>query len=269
MHLFIKNLLIFLLVPLLVILHISILIIYDDSNGDFEEIRNNYKYTLYFIIVISSLGFMLTLYYLIRNMHFKIAAKLEEKEPIFQWNYEKQYWGKIKSKELKKNVLLYLLKISLIWIPIVSLLFYIKTEEPMVSFILSSLILVFTIPIIPFTLWKFIKNIRNQFFQKKYEVKIFKLGLTINEVYYPYRYYINSDNNLILFDIEETSNCFKFISKKTFYMPPTPEGGDSGSLITRTLNIFIPVPKCMDVSLDMIKKQVGVRNQTKHLSSKT
>ncbi|MEN7550423.1 hypothetical protein AAG747_21065 [Rapidithrix thailandica] len=255
-----------LFVALLMMFFVSFGIEYLPSN-DFDKIRKKYGIELHLAMVISSLSAMFFIYFNLRFRVNKSRARLYETEPIFHWNYETRYWQSFKTKEFQKKGLLYFLKILLIWVPIGSFLFFLYKEvEPMVSIVLLLLILILTIPMIPFTLGKFIHQLKNQLFQNKYEVKIYKNGLTINEAYYPYNHYLNSNNNLRLVDIEKlnlyNTSCLKFVVKKAFYSPASPDGGGFGSVIKRTAHIFIPIPKNQDIDLSKIKNHVNLKNQT-------
>lgn len=263
LHPIVQVLLTLLFVSFLMIFLISFIMTYF-PNGDFDEINTKYKLELQLTMVISSLGSMFFIYSNLRYRVKKNAAELNETTPIIHWNYEKLYWRKFKTKEYQKKGLLYLLKIALIWMPIGFFVFFLfKVTNPMVSIILVALILIFTIPMIPFTLGRFFNDLKNQLFQKKYEIKIYKNGLTVNEIYYPYNHWIDNENNLRLIDVQElnlyNTRCLKFIAKKVFYSPPTPDGGDSGSVIRRTVNTFIPIPKNQDIDLHKIKKELKIK----------
>ncbi|WP_324027837.1 hypothetical protein QSV08_07790 [Maribacter sp. BPC-D8] len=262
LHPILQVLIILLFVSLLMLFFISFAIIYF-SNGDFNEIKNNYKLELQLTMVFSCLASMFIIY---SNLNYRVKknkASLNEVNPIIHWKYKTPYWKKFKKKEYQKKGLFYLLKISLIWIPISATLFFISKTESMLSIILILLILILIIPMIPFTLGKFISELKNQVFEKTYEVKVYKQGLTINEIYYPFNQYQDIDNGIRLVKIEKlnlySTNCLSFKVEKRFYSPPTSDGGDSGSIINRNVDINIPIPKNQDIDLDKIKKQLKIK----------
>ena len=250
-----------LLVSLLTLFLISFGITYI-PNGDFNEFKDEYRLELHLAITLSFLAFMLIIYSILNYNAKKNRARLNESIPIIHWKYENSYWENFKGKEYKKKGLFYLLRILSIWAPITIVLFFIFKTEPLVSIILILLISIFTIPMIPFTLGKFISELRINKFQKKYEVKIYKNGLTINETYHPFNNYLNRDNGLRLVNIEKlnlySTNCLRFQIVKRFYSSPTPSGGDFGSVINRNINIHIPIPKNQDIDLDEIKKKIKI-----------
>lgn len=246
-----------LLVSSLVTMLFAVIIIGDKSGGDFAYVRNNYYIELYFVVIICALCSMCILYSMIRSMRNKNASKLHEKTPICYWTYKKNYWEGIKAKELKKEVLLHLVKLLLIWIPIGFILSFIWFEEQMVSIIIMLYIMVFTVPIIPFTTGELMRKVNNQFYQEKYEVKIFMCGLTINKMFYPYRSYRNV--TIILEDIEEINGSWKFKAEKRFYSRDS-EGSDSGTEIRRAVSICIPIPQNEHISIDVIKEQLEIND---------
>lgn len=232
------------------------------SNGDFDEILEKYELGLKLTLVISSLAFMLIFYSMLNRDSRKKRIELTEKAPIVRWSYSELYWRSFKDKEFLKRGLLYAVKLLLIWLPVVVFLLVIYNAEPAVAAIVSICTFVFTVPIIPFTLGKFLGEMKNQLFHDEFEVNIYKNGLTINGVYYPYNYYNSSDDNIKLVKIEKLSlysaDCIKFTARKQFYSPPTLDGGDSGSMMTRTKSILIPIPKNGENDLRTIKKQIGL-----------
>jgi len=265
LHPILQVLLTLLFVSFLVISLISFGIIYFPE-GDFDEIINKYKLELQFVFIISSLSSMSFIYYSLRYRVRRRILKLKENSPIVHWSYERLYWENFKTKEYQKKAIIYGLKILSIWLPIGVFLYLLnRLAPPMVSDILIFLILILTIPIIPFTLGSFISDVKNQLFQVNYVVNIYEKGLTINDVYYPYNQHANSDCNLRLHDIEKlvlyNTNCLKFILIKMFYSPPTHDGGDSGSVIRRKINILIPIPENQDVDLNILKKQLNVKTR--------
>lgn len=249
--------LILLLVSSLVIMSFAGIIIGDKSGGDFDYIRNNYYIELNFAVIICALCSMCILYFMFRNMRNKNAAKLHEDTPIYYWTYNKYYWEGIKAKEIKKEVLLHLAKLLLIWIPIGFFLYFIWFEEQIVSIILMFYIIVFTIPIIPFTTGEFIRRVTSQFFQDKYEVRIFMRGLTINNMYYPYR--SNGNVKIILENIEEINGSWKFKAEKRFYSYVSGDG-DSGTKIRRAISICVPIPYREHISIDVLKEQLEIND---------
>ncbi|MEN7548769.1 hypothetical protein AAG747_12685 [Rapidithrix thailandica] len=227
-------------------------------SNDFNTFRTKYEVALHLVMALSAVSVMLFIYFNLRNRANKNRARRYENTPLFHWHYETLYWQSFKAKEFKKKGFFYFLKILLIWVPIGSFLFFLyKVADPMLSIILALFILILTIPILPFTLGTFIHELKNQLFQNKYEVKIYKNGLSINEAYYPYNHYINSNHNLRLLEVEKLNlygtSCLKFVIKKTFYSSPSPDGGDFGSVMKRTSHLFIPIPKNQAIDINNIK----------------
>lgn len=228
------------------------------ESDDFVEIQNQYEFELILTMAVSSLASMYILYFFPINMKKYNAAELVETVPIVQWNYDKLYWKNFKRKELQKKGFLYCLKILLILIPVVIVLCFIYQSEPMVSIMLLPIILICIIPMIPFTVGRFYNEVRNQLFQNQYEVKIFKQGLSINEVYYPYNQFLSRNDRFRLINIEKKNvysiDCLKFSICKWFY-----SGDDSVSELSRKTSILIPFPKKQDVDLVKLKKELMIK----------
>ncbi len=243
-----------LLPSFLFFLTFSIIIITDGTGGDFEEIRNNYKAGLLATILISSLGSILILYYLIKGV--QNTPELTESDPIISWSYEKSYWERIKIIEIRKKVLLYLFKTLSIWIPVSAFIIFLLDEvNGVLSTILTLYALIFTLPAIPFTLGKFIKEINCQFFKNRYDVKIYTRGLTINDVYFPF--------TTTLLAIKQVNGCLKFTIEKQFRsMNPGVAGGAVPSLTIRSSYIYIPIPEHESVNLNRIKKQLKINRSS-------
>jgi len=177
--------LILLLVTFLVLMQFCIMILSDNLTGDFYKIRNSYSSELLITTVISISCSILILYHLIKSYH--PPAKLTEPTALLSWQYSKEYWEKIKKENLTSISLLELRK-ELLSCALVGALAYLLLiiENKTLSISLLSLLIVFSVPVIPFTLGRYIKEKTCQFFKGSYHVKIYRRGLTINDVYFPF-----------------------------------------------------------------------------------
>lgn len=247
---------------LLMMTFVSFVILFFPEN-DFMEFRTRYKLGLQIAVFA---GFFGSIYIIYSNLKYRVTkntALLHSTKPLVQWNYKKLYWEKFKRKEYQKKAKKYFLKISIIWTAIGGFVYLLYRIAPIeVSTLLVLFILIFTIPLVPFTIGQFIREIKNQLFQENYEVKIYINGLTINRVYKPFNHYLDNDTNLKLMNVEKinlyNTDCLKFIVKKQFYSPPSGDGGDFGSVIRREINILVPIPENQEMDLTKLKNQLEI-----------
>lgn len=224
--------------------------------------EKKYEPGLKLLLVIVPLASMSVFYYILKRSHRKSIITLAETSPFVQWSYSEFYWRNFKDKEFREKGLVYVVKLLLNWCPIVALLLVVAAAEPVVAIIVSIYLLIYTVPLIPFTLGEFLREMKNQLFQDEFDVKIYKNGLTINDVYCLYNHCYSKGNNVKLVKIEKLSlystDCIKFTARKQFYSSPTLDGGDSGSLINRSTNKLIPIPKNCEKDMITIQKQLGL-----------
>lgn len=237
-----------------------------DSGGPFDDIRRNYEPALILAVVGSSVVCIVVLYLLI-NSKLKQPRLDTEAVPIVRWSYRKYYWRNFKIKEFRQRGFRYTLKLLLIWTPIISSLFGIYMAEPLVGITISLWAVIISVPLIPVTIGRFIGELENQVFQESFEVAIYKNGLTINGMYYPFHHYQDSDTNTRLVSIKQqniyATDCLAFTVCKQFYSPPTADGGDYGTVLKRTSRILIPIPKDTKDDLVLLKKQVNRKSKSK------
>jgi len=183
-------------------------------------LKNKNLNQIFLLISVCSLILMTQIYFYLIFRKAENTSELTEKQPIIRFKYEKKYWRNFKKKEFIKNAILSVIKIVLFGLPINFFLYHLLNQgEIKILIIFLMLFVIALIPIIVYFFRKYYLNVRNQLFSEKYEVKIFKTGLTINNAYYPYDQYVNIFLQFRLIDVKKLElnncNCLKFIARKT------------------------------------------------------
>ncbi len=218
----------------------------------------NYKLAQTAIIFISYLTIIFIIYKEIRITLNKYTPNHPTKRPIFDWNYERHFWEGYKKKEYQKKIYRYTLVTSAVIIFILMSIFFFKKDRNslLLMYLQASMII---IPLVPFTLGVFIENLKNELFEDKYSVQIYKKGIIINDKYFGYDYNWNSGNKIYLTGLEIVNNlatpCLKFTIERLYQGIGDISSRDN----TKTKKILIPIPQDEKIDLEWLKSKLVIR----------
>ena len=221
-----------------------------------NDFKINYEtFLLPTIYLITSFLASFVLYWMWKSSEVYKFDESDKNNFILKFKYNKNDWLEFKKKEYYPKILKHYLILLTVYIPILIVILFIKEEDESFALIITHVLVIFSIPILLIIERKFIKELINNLSSKGYIVYIYKKGIKINNWYFPYNHYINSQNNITLHDIKviekDKNKYLQFESKQKMYLNAS--GPDDNSSRKKTKWNILKVPITNYINIDLKK----------------